>query len=474
MKLVELNNVSKTFSQSLFRKKEILKKINFTVETGDFIVLKGANGSGKTTLISIILGLSKPTKGEVKLLGENPQSFQAKTRLGVVLQKVAIPTNLKVIELVDLLRSYYPNSLSTEEILKTVNLKEKEKNWASKLSGGEEQRLLFALALAGNPELLILDEPTRNLDNEGFAEFWQQIKICREKNITILMVTNNQSDWQYLADLATKKVELKDGKLEEKLLKTVSVTEENKSEKKSNKINYLSVLFKQTSTELLQLIRTPLYLLGIFLFSSLIAFFQVTEDSAKIMLLFFSGISLIIFAIERLGKRVATERVEGWLKLLQVTPLPPSIFFRAKIIISLIIASISLSLIFTFGALRLGIDESLRDWLIMFSCLLIGVIPFAIFGLAMGYLFNPKSVDSIIGLSVPLALLTCGLPISEIKWIQDLITFSPFYHYGQLVLWSANLEYDSYLSLHIIWLIGFGLFFNFVAIWAYKREEIYR
>jgi ABC-2 type transport system ATP-binding protein len=107
----------------------------------------------------------------VRLFGEDPKNFNSKTRLGVVLQKVAIPKNLKVKELIDLLRSYYPNALSTGEILNTVNLKGKENNWASKLSGGEAQRLFFALALVGNPEFLILDEPTRNLDEEGLKAF---------------------------------------------------------------------------------------------------------------------------------------------------------------------------------------------------------------------------------------------------------------------------------------------------------------
>jgi ABC-type multidrug transport system ATPase subunit len=187
MNVVQLENISKSFNQSLFKKKEILTDINLNIQKGEFVVLKGANGSGKTTLLNLILGLLAPTQGEVNLFGENPKSFHSKTRLGVVLQKVSLPKNLTVKELVNLLRSYYPNPLSTEEILSTVNLKLKENNWASKLSGGEEQRLFFALALAGNPELLILDEPTRNLDEEGFIEFWEQIKICREKNITILL-----------------------------------------------------------------------------------------------------------------------------------------------------------------------------------------------------------------------------------------------------------------------------------------------
>jgi ABC-2 type transport system ATP-binding protein len=473
MNVVQLENISKSFNQSLFKKKEILTDINLNIQKGEFVVLKGSNGSGKTTLLNLILGLLAPTQGEVKLFGENPKSFHSKTRLGVVLQKVSLPKNLTVKELVNLLRSYYPNPLSTEEILSTVNLKSKENNWASKLSGGEEQRLFFALALAGNPELLILDEPTRNLDEEGFIEFWEQIKICREKNITILMVTNNQADFTYLDNLVTKYVILKEGKLEENIIKTV-LEDENESSKfkeTNKKINYTYLLLKQTYAELLQLVRTPLYLLGIFLFPSLIVFFPMNQNSAKVMLMFFSGLMLLILAIERLGKRIALERVEGWLKLLKVTPLPPSVFFRAKIIITLLLSTIILSLMFVFGAFKLGINEYLISWLAMFLCLLLGIIPFAIFGLAMGYLFNPKSLDSIVGLSVPVAVLTCGLPISKAKWFSDVIDFSPVYHYGQLVLYSANIKNDNNIILHLVFLGIFSLIFYLVSIWAYKKDQ---
>jgi ABC-2 type transport system ATP-binding protein len=474
MNLIQVNNVSKFFRQSIFLKKEVLKDINFNLSKGEFVVFTGANGSGKTTLLNIILGLLEPNNGEVKLFGENPKNYHSKTRVGVVLQKVAIPKKLKVRELVELLRSYYPNPLSTDEILKIVNLNHKADNWASKLSGGEEQRLFFALALAGNPELLILDEPTRNLDEEGFTEFWQQIKICQEKNISILMVTNNQADFKYLDDLVTKKITLKDGNLEETITKEISYEENQLLQKYSSNINYTSLLFKQTFYELLKLIRTPLYLLGIFLFPALIAFFPMNQNSVKVVLIFVSGLILLIVAIERLGKTIAIDRAEGWLKLLQVTPLPPSLFIRSKILITLLLSTIILFLIFSFGLFRLGLDETIISLLIISFDLLLGIIPFAMFGLAMGYLFSPKSVDSIIGLTIPVALLTCGLPISDAKWFKDMINFSPFYHYSQLVLSGADLseiKSDNQPLLHIISLILFGLICYFLTIWAYKRNQ---
>ncbi|MEG4311345.1 MULTISPECIES: ABC transporter ATP-binding protein/permease [unclassified Microcoleus] len=477
MNLIELNNISKHFRTG-FKQKKVLNEVNLVVKPGEFVVLGGANGAGKTTLLNIILGLLKPDSGKVQLFDCSPQDSKSKTRVGVVLQKVAVPKHLKVKELVDLLRSYYPNPLSTEEILKTVNLNGKHDAWASNLSGGEEQRLYFALALAGNPDLLILDEPTRNLDKDGFSDFWNQVKICREKGIAILMVTNNQSDWEELNHIATRSITICDGKIcEDKVINngeiesTIVPVANQIQNHNSTKLRWLFPLFKQTWVELVQLVRTPLYLLGIFIFSSLIGLVS-SQEPKELGLLFFAGISLLTFAIDRLGKRVAAERIEGWLKLLRVTPLPPAIYLAAKIIMALLVLAVNLSLVFSLGAWKMGIEETPRQWITMFLSLVLGVMPFAILGLALGYLFKPKTVDSIIGLSIPLAVATCGLPFPYPKFVQDLVTYSPFYHYGQLALWSAGLDYDNRLVLHMLWLIWAGFMFSFLAIWAYRRDEV--
>ncbi|MEG4352178.1 ABC transporter ATP-binding protein [Microcoleus sp. LAD1_D3] len=166
MNLVELAQVSKSFYKG-FGVSQVLKNINLTVKQNDFIVLRGENGSGKSTLLNLIIGVLKPSSGQIKLMGLPPDNSSSKIGLGVVLQDTQVPRKVKVKELVNLLRSYYPNPLSSEDILNKVSLAHKEDAWATDLSGGQKQRLYFALALAGNPQLLILDEPTRNLDDKG-------------------------------------------------------------------------------------------------------------------------------------------------------------------------------------------------------------------------------------------------------------------------------------------------------------------
>lgn len=479
MKIVELYNICKSFRQGQ-GSKSVLNGINLTISQGEFVVLRGVNGSGKTTLLNIILGLLKPDSGEAKLLGMSPQEPESKANVGVVLQKVTVPKNFKVKELVSLFRSYYPNSLSVDEILNKVNLAGKHDAWGYKLCGGEEQRLYFALALAGNPKILILDEPTRNLDEEGCTNFWHQVKNCVQQGITILMVTNNQSDWQELNHFATRSITLKDGQISEDkdintredLLKS-SENNQTKSNVLPSKINtFKSMLVQQIWAEYIQFLRNPGYLIGIILFSCLVAVFPPDKNLGKLGLIFFAGMNLLTFAIERLGKIIASERIEGWLKLLRITPLPPAIYLGAKIILALSILAVNLTIVLSLGAWKIGIEQNTEQWLTMFFSLILGIIPFAIFGLALGYLVKPKVIDSITAFSIPIALFTCGLPLPVSKFVQDLISFSPFYHYGQLAKWSAALDYDQYLWLHILWLVWFGFTFSFVALWAYRRDQV--
>ncbi|MCU0546979.1 MAG: ABC transporter G family ATP-binding protein/permease [Oscillatoriaceae cyanobacterium Prado104] len=491
MNLVEVENVSKSFYK-WFGTNQILKDINLTVKENDFIVLRGENGVGKSTLINLILGLLRPSGGKIKLMGLPADNSFSKIGLGVVLQDTQVPRKVKVKELVDLLRSYYPNPLSREELMNKVNLTYKEDAWATDLSGGQKQRLYFALALAGNPRLLILDEPTRNLDDKGYEEFWKQIKLCRQQGITILMVTNNKSDSDELDTLATRYITLQ--KLSESSHKSQLIEEFRMAAKSEEKLdavatpepvvnksepfnqNILAIIQNQLWFETLQLIRTPLFLISILCVVAFVPEFQViglTGNSAIQPIIYFVGIILFIIAIERLGKRIALERSEGWLKLLRTTPLPPVAYIIAKIGTFLLLCTISLILIFWLASWQLQITGDPSSLLVIFLCLILGIIPFAILGLALGYLIDPKSADPILNLSVVIVVpLTCGVfPISEAKIVQDLMALSPFYHYRELVFWAAKLPYDNQIFLHLLWLIWSLGVFGLIAIWSYQRDR---
>lgn len=235
------------------------------------------------------------------------------------------------------------------------------------------------------------------------------------------------------------------------------------------------MLIKQTWTEVLQLLRTPVYLAGIFLFSALVALMPFENDPALLQqgIAFFSAISLLIFSVERLGKRIAIERVEGWLKLLRVTPLKPSIYLAAKLIMTMLVLISSLSTIFAIGIFKFGLSQSLTQWLALIASLLLGIIPFAAIGLALGYIVPPKALDSIAGLLIPLGVFACGLmPIQDSIYIQDLIVVSPFFHYREIIQFAAGQEYDNQLLLHILWLILYAVVVSLIAKLAYQRDTL--
>lgn len=486
MNVIEVKGLTKSFQTGLFRRQAVLKDIDLTVKQGSFVVLRGANGAGKSTLIKIILGLQDPDTGSIQLFGTSPRTPESKLQIGTVFQEVNPPNSLKVKELINLVRSYYPNPVLTEEVLETVGLTDKQNAFPSDLAGGQKQRLYFAIALVGNPELLILDEPTKNLDVEGQSAFWDQVECCKHRGVTILMITHIQSEQERLKDLATHIITLADGKLNfDKKPSKADQLETNLDQLETNQqlkslFSYQSaspskMLSKQIWAEILQLLRNPAYLAGIFLFSALAALMPFENDHAMLQkgIAFFSAISLLIFSIERLGKRIAIERVEGWLKLLRVTPLRPSIYLAAKLFMTMLVLITSLSTIFAIGIFKFELDQSFTQWLGLSASLLLGIIPFTVIGLALGYIVPPKALDSIAGLLIPLGAFSCGLiPIQDPSYIQDLIVVSPFFHYREIIQRAVGMGYDNQLFLHILWLTLYAVIASLIAKFAYERDTL--
>lgn len=134
-----------------------LRGVTWGLQRGERVALLGPNGSGKTTLVNLALGLLRPDAGQVRLFGEHPKSLRARKRIGVMLQSACLPPTLKVREAVELFRSYYPKPLPLTTALELAGSKGLEERWYGHLSGGQQRRVQFALALCGDPELLILD-----------------------------------------------------------------------------------------------------------------------------------------------------------------------------------------------------------------------------------------------------------------------------------------------------------------------------
>lgn len=174
--------------------------MDFTFEQGKITALLGPNGAGKTTAISMILGLVRPTSGEIAVLGEPAGTASLRQRVGAMMQDVKAPDGLRVAELLQLFRSYYANPLSLEQLLDIAGLHKEAKKRATSLSGGQRRRLAFAQCLAGNPELILLDEPTVAMDVEARERFWDTIRALAAMGRTIILTTHDLSEADAVAD----------------------------------------------------------------------------------------------------------------------------------------------------------------------------------------------------------------------------------------------------------------------------------
>ena len=178
---------------------EALTGVTIRIELGEVVAMLGPNGAGKTTSISLLLGLRKPTSGQALLFGLNPNDLHARSRVGVMLQESGVPAMLKVDEIVDLFRSYYPKPMPRERAIAMAGLQDKAGALVKELSGGQRQRLYFALAVCGDPEVLFLDEPTVGMDVEGRRAFIDRIAEFATLGRTIVLTTHYLEEADQLA-----------------------------------------------------------------------------------------------------------------------------------------------------------------------------------------------------------------------------------------------------------------------------------
>src|SRR4051812_32194459 len=177
-----------------------LAEVDFAVQPGEVVALLGPNGAGKTTAVQLLLGLIRPSGGEVRLCGQDPRATAARVRVGAMLQVSKVPEPLKVSEHVHLISSYSPHPLPAGEVMAAAGLLGLENRLFGKLSGGQRQRVLFALALCGDPDLLFLDEPTVGLDVEARRAFWTVIGEKARQGRSVLLTTHYLEEADALAD----------------------------------------------------------------------------------------------------------------------------------------------------------------------------------------------------------------------------------------------------------------------------------
>jgi ABC-2 type transport system ATP-binding protein len=174
--------------------------LSLQIRRGQTVALLGPNGAGKTTTVELLLGLAQPDAGVVGLFGGPPADAVAAGRVGAMLQDAGLPQGARVAELLGLVRSLYPDPLSLADTLRLADLEPLAQRQVQRLSGGQRQRVRLALALAGNPELLILDEPTAALDVDARRTFWDRVRAYVSAGRTVLFATHRLEEADAVAD----------------------------------------------------------------------------------------------------------------------------------------------------------------------------------------------------------------------------------------------------------------------------------
>lgn len=193
--LARLDGVHKSFGPI-----EALAGVDLTVRGGQMLALLGPNGAGKSTAIGLLLGQGRADAGTVSLFGASPHELAVRRRIGVMLQSAGIPDMLKVSELLALTRSYYAQPRSVADCVMLAGLDGLMDRRYGRLSGGQQRRVQFALAVCGRPKLLFLDEPTTGLDIEARRMLWRAIRELVGEGCGVLLTTHYLEETEALAD----------------------------------------------------------------------------------------------------------------------------------------------------------------------------------------------------------------------------------------------------------------------------------
>jgi ABC-2 type transport system ATP-binding protein len=177
-----------------------VRGIDLTIDVGETVALLGPNGAGKSTTIDMILGLLKPDAGSIELFGRSPADAIAAGSVGGMLQVGGVIGDLNVRELLEMMASLYPNPLRVDEVVELTRIQDLIGRKTTKLSGGQTQRLRFAVALISNPDLLLLDEPTVAMDVEARRQFWTTMRQFATRGKTVVFATHYLEEADAYAD----------------------------------------------------------------------------------------------------------------------------------------------------------------------------------------------------------------------------------------------------------------------------------
>ena len=193
--LAELSGVSKRYGKVV-----ALDGMELQVRPAELLAVLGPNGAGKSTAISLMLGLQTPDAGTARLFSQSPLNLASRRHIGVMMQEVALPPELRVREHVDLVASYYPDPMTAEDALRLTRTLPLAARPYGKLSNGQKRQVQFAIAVVGRPKLLFLDEPTVGLDLPSREMMWSMLRELVRQGASIVLTTHYLEEAEALAD----------------------------------------------------------------------------------------------------------------------------------------------------------------------------------------------------------------------------------------------------------------------------------